>query len=59
MLQLQGATPMTPIEVKAKQLMISEMLLLQGARPLTPFVVKSEMFPIAYLTTCYLKNASA
>ena len=61
MLQLQGASPMTLIEVKSHQLVISKMLQLHGASPLTPIEVTSHMFyaEIAYLMSCYFENAPA
>ena len=46
MLQLQGANPMTPIEVKSQQLIIFKNASASGASPLTPFVVKSHIFSL-------------
>ena len=46
MIQLQGANPMTPIEVKSQQLIIFKNASASGASPLTPFVVKSHIFSL-------------
>ena len=68
-LQLHGASPLSHIEVtahisNAEIDVILKMLQLQWASPLIPFeetfhILNAGMFEIAYLTTCYLKNASA